>query len=195
MIELSFHGTDQRVAAALQARGARLEQFVGRALVISLLELQARVQRKLSGEVLKHRTGKAVASVRLDPVRKEGMTLRGGVLAGGGVVWWLVVHERGGLNTYEIVPVNKRALAFFPEGSEGAGLGRTAMTKLRFAMGHRRGELRPTKFSDAAAAGLLLRRKVIHPPLPQRSFMRSSLVELQSKIVSRIFQAAAEALR
>lgn len=203
MITISFNGSDQRVVAALRAKGPKLLAAEARTLDILMLELQARIQQKLSGEVLQSHAGGGglLGTVRKQPTAISGSRVTGSVQAGGGLFWWASVHEKGGEKTYEILPgiltgkSDKKALAFFPGGSAGAGFGRTAMTKLRFAAGKRRGSLRPGQTQAFASAGGIVVMKVIHPPLPKRSFMATSLEELRGRIIEKVYETAGVALK
>lgn len=67
---------------------------------------------KLSGQVLKARTGRLAGSVAPDPVQVSGTTVVSGVRAGGAEAFYAPFHEFGGSRGYTIVPVDKRALAF-----------------------------------------------------------------------------------
>ncbi len=203
MIRLSFDNSDQRVMLALRARGPKILAAEKRTIEELMLELQARIQRKLSGEVLQSHAGGGglLGTVRKQPTTLSGAMLHGGVQAGGGLFWWAAVHERGGEKEYEILPgaltgkSDKQALAFFPAGSAGASFGRTATTKLRFRLGKRAGSLRPGQVKAFGAAGGIVVRKVIHPPLKRRSFMESSLEELRGRIIARVFETAAQVMR
>jgi hypothetical protein len=65
------------------------------ALNESLALLLARVQVKLSGEVLHHRTGKLLGSARMNAAQGIGQTLTGSVVSSGGPAWYGRVHENG----------------------------------------------------------------------------------------------------
>ena len=205
MIRISFNGSDERLVAALHARGPKLVAAERATLNELMGELQEVVHRKLSGEVLQSRGGGLLKSLRVKPITQEGAVLTGIVQAGGDKVWWAKVHEWGGNMAYEIWPVKKKALAFFPGGSAGAvvqsgvfasqGFGQTAMTKLMTRRGPNRGSVRPGKIGMFRKAGGVVVRFVVHPPLPRRPFMGPALREMQGRIVERVFATAAEALR
>src|SRR5260370_41616619 len=78
--------------------------------------LQAKiVNQKLQGAVLAHRSGKLAGSVRVvEAVPAEVM--RGYVTAGGSVAYYARYHEYGTQDSYTIVPINKKALAFMLDG-------------------------------------------------------------------------------
>jgi hypothetical protein len=203
MLRISFNGTDKQTIAALQSKAPQLRSALQRTMDELMLDLQARVQRKLSGEVLQsHRgVGGLLGTVRKEPTVSTDSQIVGRVTAGGGQFWWAVVHEEGGKKTYTILPgavtgkSDKKALAFFPTGSVGAGFGATALTRIKFKSGKRRGELRPNRLGEFKAAGGIVVKKVIHPPLPKRSFMQSSLDEMRADIIRRVYASAAKAIR
>ncbi len=204
MIQISFNSSDKRVAEALARRGPAVVERVADRLEGLMLELQRRVQQKLSGEVLQHRSGKALGSVIKEPIEKSGTKIVGMVKAGGGPAWYLIVQEKGGTRQYEIKPVNKKALAFFPGGSVGGAIssgtgsflpGKSTVRGLYARSGRAGGSLKPGRLETFGRLGGIVVQKVIHPPLPVRSFMRTSLEELQGKIIEGVRQAAVQGLR
>lgn len=203
MINVYFKTSNEKVANALRSKAAPLAFEMYQTIDRLMLELQGRVQRKASGEVLKsHRgAGGLLGSIRKESTRLTNGKIIGRVKGGGGPFWWLVVHEHGGQKTYEIFPgivtgkSDKKALAFFPTGSEGTTFGRSKLTRLRFASGHQRGQLRPKRYKEFHVAGGVVVKSVEHPPLPKRSIMKSSLDEMRDQIIKQIYGSAAKALR
>jgi len=193
VIRISF-GNSAQFTAALKARRERFEIEMSRALDISMLELQKRIQQKLSGEVLKQRTGKLIASVNKNPVVVAGNKISAMVTSSAGPAYYGRIQELGSPSSYPIYPKNKLALAFFPSGSAGGGFGRTALTKLRFAAGSKRGSLRPQQYGNFSAAGGIVVKSVVHPPIQARPFMSTSLEELRGQIISRLREAAIKAV-
>lgn len=128
-----------------------------------LIQLQAKiVGEKLQGEVLQHRSGKLGKSIVLDPANGAvviGDQVVGSVIGATPPAGYGIVHEKGGINAYEIVPVSKKVMMFYSAG--GAK---------RFA------------------------KRVLHPPLKQRSFMASTLEEMRARITAGIQEAAVEGL-
>jgi len=94
-----------RLAAMPAALRERLAQTVARLAQ----ELRNTVQRKLSGEVLRRRSGRLAASVAVD-VRESG----GGVAASLSTdVEYAAIHEYGGvIPARQVLPRNARVLAF-----------------------------------------------------------------------------------
>lgn len=204
MIQVSFNASDKRVIEALRAKGPQVKERLSGRLDVLMLNLQRRIQEKLSGEVLEHRSGKALGSITKQPIEQSETEIRGRVTGGGGPAFYLVFHEKGGTRQYEIKPVNKKALAFFPGSSVGGAIassnvpfvpGKSTVRGLYFRSGSKRGDLRPDRLSKFGGLGGIVVMKVIHPPLPKRPVMSSSLNELQTKIVDGIRQAAVEGLR
>jgi hypothetical protein len=202
MITLSFGRSDERLLEAMRAKAPKVRAFVREELDRLMLELQRLIMAKLSGVVLEHRTGKLLGSIHKEPTVEVGDTVTGRVTGAGGPAFYGRVQELGGTRTYDILPVNKLALAFFPGGaSGGAGnfaalyLGsRSAMTSLRFAQGSQRGSLRPTAIAEFSGAGGIVVRKVVHPPLPARPFMSTSLEEMREAIIVRLRIAVGKAI-
>jgi len=146
------------------------------------------VQAKLSGEVLQQRSSQLLNSARKEPTRVEAGKLVGKVQVGGGLASvYPAVQEYGGVkDPYDIYPVNKKALAFFPSTSLGATSLRIQGRALRFKLGKRRGSLRPTKYGEFAELGGVVVKHVSHPKLPERSYMRSSMREMRDTIIERL---------
>jgi hypothetical protein len=160
-----------------------------------MLELERRIQQKLSGEVLQTRRGGGglLGSVHREATKEIGNRLVGRVTAGGGLASiYPAVQEKGGTRTYDIFPgivtgkSDKRALAFFPGGSLGAGALSTQGRSLTFKLGKRRGSHRPSKIGEFGQLGGIVVRHVVHPPLPPRPFMSTSLAEMRETILERL---------
>lgn len=157
MFEATFDGTDREAAAALLAKGPKVLQILVNRMNVLGAKLQAHiVADKLQGQVLKHRSGKLSASIRLIPASVQSTTLFAEVLGGGGPAWYGAIHEYGGDRAYTIVPTNRKAL--------------------RFVIGGR----------------VIFAKRVLHPPLPMRSFMRSSLDDQRESIAIGLQQAMNE---
>ena len=215
MIRISFtKNTDINVPKALAAKRERIIASVTEASRRMMAELMRRVQKKLSGEVLQTRRGAGglLGSVRMVD-ESTGTKVAGYVVAGGGTIKiYPEVHEYGGTRQYEIVPKNKYALAFFPGASAGAAAGGSALPRVpggatftgtplkfgtlfqkglgvKYKAGKNRGSIRPNKTAEFSRLGGIVVKRVVHPPLPERSFMRSSLEELRGRISEQIREA------
>ena len=89
MITLRFNSSgNSRIAAAIRSRGPVLLGREKTTMQSLMLELQRRVQEKLSGEVLQSHSGGALRTVRQQTVQDDN-TITGTVNAGGGLYWWL----------------------------------------------------------------------------------------------------------
>lgn len=102
MISLSFNDSDAKVVAKLRERAPLIVSAVMRKMDELMLRLQAKiVGEKLSGQVLKRRTGKLSNSIRAIPAVIEanfqGDSIRGAVEGGGGPAWYGRIHEFGGV--------------------------------------------------------------------------------------------------
>jgi hypothetical protein len=199
MITISFNTSDQRVVAALAAKGQRIVRSMAEGMDEAMLALQRRVQQKLSGEVLEHRSGKLLGSVEKRPVIVDETKIEGRVSAAGGPAFYGRIQEAGGTREYDIYPVNKKALAFFPAGSVGGAIargtgpmlpGKSTVRGLYFRSGSRRGELKESQYGTFRAMGGIVVKHVVHPPLPKRAFMVPSLREMQQEIVDKLLKAA-----
>ena len=191
-IRITFDGSDKLLAAAFRKQAEVIVARLTRQMNISMIQLQRYiVVEKMSGQVLHHRTGVAAGSIRVEGVAVSGNELMGSVVGGGGPAWYLIVHEKGGTREYEIRPVHKKALAFFPLASVGAavqrmqpiGVGKGVLRGL-YRRGNFGRELKPSKMATFGQMGGVVVKSVIHPPLPARPVMSTSLEEMRAKIVT-----------
>jgi hypothetical protein len=121
VINIDFEGTDQQLVAFVRSRMPVLKEALRLKMQALMLMLQAHIiGTKLTGQVLHQRTGKLIDSVRLNPAEATAtdLAVEGGVQAGGGPAWYARIWELTGLPAYEIVPVNKKALAFMLDGKQ-----------------------------------------------------------------------------
>lgn len=170
LLRITFDGTDDRIVAALRAKGPRILSSIRDELDSTMFDLLRRVQAKLSGGVLQTRTGNLLKSAVKEPtiVSGAGQQVLGGVSAGGGLAMkYASVHEMGGRGWYDIYPKNAKVLAWTPTGG----------------------------LPWATKRGTVFAMHVHHPPLPKRSYMQSSLDEMRAEIVARIYRAAARGLQ
>jgi len=204
VINITFNSTDKRLAAFLERKRPQVVEQLTDTLDTLMLELQRRVQQKLSGEVLQHRSGKLLGSVTKAPIETSGNKIVGIVSAAGGPAFYGRIQEAGGTRQYDIVPRFKKALAFFPGGSVGgsiaSGTGRTLPGKstvrgLYARSGRNRGSLKPSRLGTFSQLGGIVVQKVVHPPLPARPFMKTSLLELQGTIIEKLRAAAVRGMK
>lgn len=195
-VQLTFKGTDKLALAAFKSQAEIIVARLTRQLTASMIKLQAHIQQvELGGAVLQHRTGVLAGSVQVEQPAVVGNELIGGVTAAGGPAWYGQVHQRGGQKWYDIYPVNKKALAFFPTNSLGAGGGITPVSKGALKALYRRQlsgfgkELKPGKVSKFGQFGGVVVAHVHHPPLPKRPFMTIGLEAMRATIVNDLRDA------
>jgi hypothetical protein len=194
-ITMSFEKlSDKRLAAYLGSRKERLVAELSEEMNRQMLAVLRRVQQKLSGEVLQTRTGSLLRSARVEPLQVTVDKIVGRVTAGGSAASpYAEVQELGGRAPYDILPKRKQALAFFPSAVV-AQVGRRMLNRFRVPLGARRGELKPEKYAHFGKLGGIVVKRVTHPPLPARSFMRSVVNEMTDEIVARLNAAFHQAL-
>ena len=186
-VQMSFGGSDQKVVAWLQLKGPKIIKAIATRLTLLMLKLQQHIVRdKLSGQVLHRRTGKLAGSIVAYPAEVSGTTLIGRVEGAGGVAWYGRVHEYGGTHDYDIYPVNKKALAFFPQGYANVEGGRQVLRGMKQTTNLTRKSKAIMEFS---AQGGIVVRSVHHPALPMRAFMRPSQYEMEPTIISELQNA------
>jgi hypothetical protein len=219
MISITFKpGSTQKVRDAIKAKTPELVSALTIALNETMTDLMARVQAKLSGEVLQTRRGGGglLGTVRMLPIsRPRPGVLQGGVQGGGGPASaYAAVQEYGGTRIYDIWPgtvtgkSDKQALAFFPTGALGRSrepnfsqkpggpkTGYVAGLRLYRKTGKGGGTLKPENYGKFADLGGVVVRHVVHPPLPERSYMRSALEEMRSEIIARMKSAIRQTIK
>lgn len=127
-----------------------------------LFQLQSKIVAKLSGEVLKVKTGALRSSVTVQGPVVEGGVIRGSVgIPEGPTHGYAMIQTLGtGGRAWEIINVKRKALAW--AGADG---------KMAFA------------------------RRVMHPPLPPRPFVRPALEESREEIIRELAQIVADVLK
>jgi hypothetical protein len=146
----------------LSAKAARLHEVLFTRTQALTYMLQTKVIGKLSGNVLKVRTGVLRGSVNANTVT-DGQTITGTVASSGGPAFYGRVHEFGVPHAWQIVATKSKALAF--------------------------------QMSVKQRAKKVFARSVVHPPLPQRTFMQSTLNENEEEITRVLARAVADALK
>lgn len=147
---------DTALVARLEAMPGRVREGLARAVTTLGLELQRKVQsEKLSGQVLKVRTGTLRSSINTKTTTSESEV----TATVGTNVRYGRVHEFGVSHSWLIEARNARSL--------------------RFQIGGR----------------TIFRRSVTHPPLPERSFLRSALAEMRPQIEAGLTAAVDAAIK
>jgi len=160
------------VGPYLESKTGAIREALARKMNDTTLMLIRKITtEKLEGQVLKHRTGKLVTSVRQGQekavVTPDSIT--GGVTGAGGAAWYGRLHEYGG--TFE------------------AHRGR------RVALGSRKQRQRLSLQAKAGGEDYVthVQSKPYTIHFPERSFMRSSLTEEAEGIIEGFQQTAKEA--
>lgn len=105
-VSASVTGVDQAVQDFLATERILLQKLM-RQSDIEMTRVQSLIQStKLEGQVLHHRSGKGIASIRMIPAQLQGSIITGGVQGGGGVAWYMALHESGG--TFNMPERNRR---------------------------------------------------------------------------------------
>ncbi|MBF6560539.1 MAG: HK97 gp10 family phage protein [Candidatus Binataceae bacterium] len=154
MITVELIG-DRALIARLDAIPTRERHELARAVTKLALKLQRKVQRKLSGQVLKVRTGTLRSSINTETRTSESEV----TATVGTNVKYGRFQEFGVSHAWLIEARNARSL--------------------RFEIGGR----------------TIFRRSVRHPPLPERSFLRSALAEMRPQIEAGLTAAVDAALK
>jgi len=156
MIKAVIVGKESTIAS-FRAIPARASEALYRTLERLAISLTRKVkEEKLSGQVLKNRTGTLRRSINY---RIEGTETRMTALVGTNVAY-AAIHEYGGVTKPHVIePKNGKCLAFIAPWGPGKGQG----GKSFFA-------------------------RVNHPGshMPERSFLRSALTEMQGEIRSEL---------
>lgn len=166
MIRLTFEVSGDR---AVIGRLTGMTQRVYGALEVTITrlvyQLSARVRAKLQGPVLKHRTGALSASIK-EVVQANPGSIVGRVFSDGSVKY-ARIHEFGG------VIHHPGGTAYFTDRATGLA---------RF-------------ISNARATPAMPRTRPHAIPMPERSFLRSSLTEMVQQIRDAIDKAARAAAK
>lgn len=103
----------QKIPQIFQERGAKFESAVSQAVMILAIKMTGLVKQKLSGDVLKVRTGRLRRSIHYT---LENTTNRSTAIVGTNVEY-AAIHEFGGtIPAHVIFPKNKQALKFMMGG-------------------------------------------------------------------------------
>jgi hypothetical protein len=189
MIIVTFDKTDLEVQEALQKKlPAILAAVVVKMNQLNTMLVAKIVGDKLQGQVLQHRTGKLAASVRSEDSKIEGDTVTGSVQAGGGPAYYARFQNYGTQSSYEIVPRNKKALAFFPQGGP-VPLNKQTARGIVLGFRSRSASARQSSYGQFSQLGGVVVKKVIHPPIKERNFMESTAAEFKPTYVAGITQA------
>jgi phage gpG-like protein len=158
MLNVSLVG-DKEVIAKLTAMPNKVKASLERKVTALAYQLLAKVKGKLSGEVLKVRSG-LLRDSAFERVLSTATSVTGQVVEPGSVPY-AAIHEFGGtINVPEIVPVKAKALMFQAGGA--------------------------TVFAARTRAHTVT--------MPERSYMRSSLADMEQQIREGLNEAVREGL-
>jgi hypothetical protein len=114
--QITFSIDTSGVDAQLKEKTTEVITALGNRMTAVDLMLQSKiVDGKLSGNPIKHRTGKLAGSIRVIPTETTGDAITGGVLGGGGAAPYAEGLEDGN-PPHVIVPSTKQALMFQIDG-------------------------------------------------------------------------------
>lgn len=207
-----FQNTDQILIARLRGRAPKIVVALTNRLNKLGLRLQTKIRtEKLEGGTPLHRrTGNLARSINFVPTQAKGTTLVMKVEGAGSTAFYGRVHERGGRSAYEIVPVNKKALAFGAGEfsvtmKSGRSVSKYQILKAlssRTESSHKRGlslfkRAPKAEFvgGSLVSAGTVVVKKVVHPPLPKRPFMAPSLEEMRPQMIEELQAEANKAAK
>ena len=106
-LQAGLDNSSDRVTAKLREKVELLQHL-----------LADKIRANLSGEILQVRSGKLLGSVQELPIEVNGLVVDGPIQVGGPDIPYGAVLEHGGLKNYDIVPVNKKYLAFMIDGKQ-----------------------------------------------------------------------------
>jgi hypothetical protein len=192
MIKISIDRTQEAAEEAIARKAAKMVPALLSEMTRLMLLLQKKiVGEKLQGQVLAHRTGKLSRSIKALKAFSDGERIVGVVEGAGGPAWYGQVHEFGGKTSYLILPKYKKALAFFPQGVSNVTGGRAILRGMKQTSNLKK---RSSSISKFSGLGGVVVQAVRHPPLPQRSFMKTSLMEMRDQIVNDLQLVLVKAL-
>lgn len=117
LFDSTLQGGDQ-LQAGLESASDRVTVKVREKVEFLQHLLAEKIRANLSGEILQVRSGKLLASVKELPIEINGLVVEGPIQVGGPELPYGAVLEHGGTRNYDIVPVNKKYLAFMIDGKQ-----------------------------------------------------------------------------
>ena len=100
----------RKVIQSLRTKTGRVPLAVSRKMNFLMTKLQEKMRGRLSGDVLAIRTGTLYSSVQPIKAYISNKQIVTGVIAAQGKAKYGMVHEYGGTTSYEVIPINKKAL-------------------------------------------------------------------------------------
>jgi|SRR5277367_1852979 len=180
--------------AKLRTAPAEIQECMIRAMDKEIVDLvDYIVANKLQGQVLRRETGKLAASIKALPSEFSAGTVIGSLQYGGGEASYGQSFEEGGQGAYPIVPVNKKALAFFAGGGP-VPRSSSVMARIVRDMGSASASRRSSGIVRFGQLGGTVVKKVMHPPIPKMPFIKPSIDENRDKINQNLKTAIAECM-
>ncbi len=177
MIKAVLIGGD-KLQEWLKGQYPAIQNRIGQSMARLVITLTRKIkEEKLTGQVLKNKTGTLRRSISPE-VSQSGTNLTGTV---GTNIVYARIHEYGGTTKpHDIIPTHRQALMW----AKASFIGPIRMTKAgKFA---RRQGSEPFQFA-----------KVVHHPgskIPERSFMRTALREMEPEIRAQFENAITEVI-
>lgn len=110
--------SDQVLVRQLTLKAPQILERLTAQLTEEMIFLQGVIQtEKLSGQILQHKSGKLIGSVRAVPAVLSGGFISAEVDAAGGPAWYGSLFEYGTEEGYDIFPHTRTALKFVDHGS------------------------------------------------------------------------------
>jgi len=169
----TFHfidSSDKLIPARIRSKAGVVAGALAERVTWWMLRLQQKIQGdKLQGQVLKHRSGRLTSSINAQPTENVGSKLIGSVTGAGGPAWYGQLHEDGG--TFNVKAYLRR------QGFDKKG----DLVRLLNRAGSIRAAVASTKDH-------MVKDHTV--TFPQRSFMVSSLNEINDAMVGDLQKTA-----
>lgn len=170
------------VVAHLGQVGAMVQQFVAAAVERAGYAVQARAEQKLSGEVLKVRTGRLRRSINTQVVNSPTEA----TAQVGTNIEYAAIHEYGFDGIEQVREYTRHSVVRFRATREAIAHDIETRKAIMFGTGRRA--------SAYALAPGTVRAHERHMVMPERSYLRSSLQELAPSITEWLHEAVAQGI-
>lgn len=186
-LPLAIYIDDSEVEGSLEGRREDLLAAVEGAIGELGQDLYDLVEAKLSGLVLQRGSGALADAVNLEAAHFVGDVCMTSVGIDDDDPMYVIgyVHEYGGSKWYDIYPL-EAVLGFYSDAGIGAGI------KSPFSspeMEPFKGSRLPHVLAFVMGGATVFAKHVWHPPAQERSYLRSSLDDMEQKAVAKL-QAA-----
>lgn len=187
----SFTVKSEGLVEHLAGKEGRLSAAILERMDILGIQLLERVQGKLSGEVLQRQTGALLGDVQLWAANYVAQVCGVAVGIPDEAPSWLVgmVHEYGGKSFYDIYP-----LEAIYNAAGLTGHGRLSPHSAEDSPALAEGRL-PHTLRWEGPEGVVFAMHVWHPPAKERSYLRSSLAEMEEDAVGELRNVLIEVMK